>query len=169
MLANAAVKAPYADIPIPLYLSSTTGMRYRSLNCLECGDEFLERNNDTMYRINDPNLPTEIAISSLSVKAMCGNCKQWYGVQISLSVTVVADSIPLYLQPESMYITSETSKKLRYVHCLECGHAFQNVSDRISQVIDNRIPFEYLNPGKLGPLERTCTSGKCGQVWAVMI
>lgn len=169
MLANAVVSAPYADIPIPLYLSSTTGMRYRSLNCLECGAEFLERNNDTMYRMNDDTLPNEVAITGESAKVMCGNCQQWYGVQISISVTLLVDSIPLYLQPESIYLANETSKKLRYVHCLECGKPFHSISDRVSQLIDNRTPFEYLRVDRLGPLEALCHNNNCGQTWSLMV
>lgn len=169
MLASAAVKAPYADIAIPLFLSSLTGMRYRTLNCLECGQEFLERNNDTMYRINDTSLPTEVAIGSESVKARCGNCEQWYAVQVSSSVQTDPDSMPLYLQPQSIYISVSESKKLRYVHCLECGKVFHGISDRISQVVDNRVPFEYLLPSRLGPIEALCRFNNCGQTWSLML
>lgn len=161
--------APYADIAIPLYLSSVTGMRYRTLNCMECGTEFLERNNDTMYRIGDDSLPSEIAISSASVKAKCGNCSQWYAVQVSLSVNVAVDSVPLYLQPQSIYVVIEPAKKLRYVHCLECGKAFHSLSDRIAQVVDNRVPFEYLSPSRLGPMEAICSFNNCKQTWAMMM
>lgn len=161
--------APYADTPIPLYLGSVTGMRYRTLSCIECGREFLERNNDTMYRVGDESQPREVSISAEPVSATCSNCRQRYTVQISLSISFERDGIPLYMQPESMYLTAEEHKKLRYVHCLECGHVFQSISDRISQVVDNRVPFQYLNPSKLGPIERTCTANTCGQAWAVMV
>ncbi len=166
---NTAVKAPYADTAIPLYLSSVTGMRYRTLNCMECGTEFLERNNDTIYRIGDSELPSEVAISSESVKAKCSNCDQWYGIQVSIAVNIAIDSVPLYLQPQSVYLSIEPVKRLRYMHCLECGKAFQSVSDRISQVVDNRIPFEYLSSSRLGPIERTCTFNQCSQTWALML
>jgi hypothetical protein len=29
-------------------------------------------------------------------------------------------------------------------------------SDRIRQVVDNRVPFEYLDPNKIGVLEALC-------------
>lgn len=163
------VSAPYADTIIPLFLNSLTGMRYRTLNCMECGAEFLERNNDTMYRLNDPSLPAEIALDGNSVKAMCGNCQQWYGVQVSLAVTLEQGGVPLYLQPESVYIVTNTVKKLRYLHCLECGKPFHSISDRISQVVDNRVPFEFVNPERLGPMEVLCHAQNCGQTWALML
>jgi ferredoxin-like protein FixX len=163
------VVAPYAESPIPLYLTSLTGMKYRTLNCMECGAEFLERNGDTMYRLNDPDLPAEVKIDGHSIKAKCGNCSQWYGVQVSLTITYEHGGIPLYMQPQSVYVTSETSKRLRYMYCLECGHAFQSISDRISQVVDNRIPFEFLDPTKLGVIESMCHFSNCGQAWALML
>lgn len=165
----AVVSAPYATTPIPLYLSSVTGMRYRSINCVECGAEFLERNNDTMYRLNDSELPAEVQVSAASVKAKCGNCQQWYGIQVSLDVTLEQGGIPLYLQPESIYLTVEATKRLRYLHCMECGKPFHSISDRVSQVIDNRVPFEYLAPGRFGPLEALCHYNNCGQTWALML
>jgi len=168
MQAN-VVSAPYASIPIPLYLSSVTGMRYRSINCVECGAEFIERNNDTMYRLNDADLPNEIAVSAASVKAKCGNCQQWYSIQVSLNVTLEQGGIPLYLQPESIYIVVEEQKKLRYLHCMECGKAFHSISDRVSQVIDNRVPFEYLDNTRLGPLEALCHFTNCGQTWSLIV
>lgn len=166
---DVAVNAPYGSTPIPLFLSSITGMRYRSINCVECGAEFIERNNDTMYRLNDPDLPNEVSITSASTKAKCGKCSQWYSIQISIDVTYDRDSIPLYLQPESMYITVAADKKLRYLHCMECGKPFHSISDRVSQIIDNRVPFEYLQPNKIGPLEALCHYNNCGQTWALMV
>lgn len=161
--------APYASTAIPLYLMSVTGTQYRSLNCLECGKEFLERGNSTMYRINDESQPSEIAISAAQVMAICGNCSQQYSLNISISVEYARDSIPLYLQPQSIYFSAEPKKRLRFVHCLECGKTFHSISDRISQIIDNRVPFEYLSPERLGPLEQVCPWSRCGQTWALMI
>lgn len=169
MVVRDGVKAPYAEVAIPLFLSSVTGMRHRSLNCVECGAEFLERNNDTIFRMNDPDLPEEVAISGASVKARCGNCEQWYGIQVSVNVTYAQGGIPLYLQPESIYISIEPVKRLRYLHCMECGKPFHSLSDRVSQVVDNRVPFEYLNPSRLGPLEALCHYNNCGQTWSLML
>lgn len=166
---TATVSAPYAEIAIPLYLGSLTGSRYRSLNCMECGQEFLQRDSERMYRVGDNTLPAEINISSESVKAKCGKCNQWYGVQVSLTVTSQEGGIPLYLQPQSVYFSVETHKHLRYLHCLECGKTFQSISDRINYVADNRIPFEQLNPERLGPFEQPCTWNRCGQIWALMV
>jgi transcription elongation factor Elf1 len=144
-------------------------MRYRTLNCVECGSEFLERNNDELYRLNDDSQPNEVAISASTIMAMCGNCMQQYHVNISLSVAVDNNSVALYLQPESMYLAIEHAKKLRFLHCMECGKPFHSLSDRVSQVIDNRVPFEYVDPSRLGPLEARCTSGRCKQAWALIV
>ena len=163
------VLAPYADTAIPLFLDSITGMRYRTLNCMECGAEFMERNNDIMFRLNDDDLPAEVQLSGASVKAKCGNCQQWYGIQVSLLVTMEQGGIPLHLQPQSVYIVVDTTKKLRYLHCLECGRPFHSISDRISQVVDNRIPFELLDPKHIGPIEALCHAQNCGQTWALML
>lgn len=164
-----SVVAPYADSIIPLFLTSLTGMRYRTLNCMECGAEFLERNNDTMYRLNDGSLPSEVNITGQSVKAKCGNCSQWYGVQVSLDVVYDSGGLPLYMQPQSVYIAVETQKKLRYVYCLECGRAFYSISDRIKMMVDNRVPFDMVDSSRLGPMETLCHSNNCGQAWAVML
>jgi DNA-directed RNA polymerase subunit RPC12/RpoP len=161
--------APYCDTPIPLYLTSTTGMRYRTLNCMECGAEFLERNNDTMYRLNDSSMPAEIHLNGGSIKARCGKCSQWYGVMVAIEVTYESGGVPLYLQPQSVYIKVDATKKLRYLHCLECGKPFHSISDRISHVTDNRIPFEFADPMKIGPIEALCHSQNCGQTWALML
>lgn len=161
--------APYAESIIPLYLGSSTGFRYRTLNCMECGAEFIERNNDRMFRLNDDSLPAEVSLDGASVKAKCGNCSQWYAVQVSLDVTLEQGGVPLYLQPQSVYLKIDTTKKLRYLHCLECGKPFHSISDRISQVIDNRVPFEMLDPAKIGPIEALCHSQNCGQTWALML
>lgn len=161
--------APYADTAIPVFLGSVTGMRYRTLNCMECGAEFLERNNDMMYRLNDDSMPAEIAISGASIKAKCGNCQQWYGIQVSVAVTLEQGGVPLYLQPQSVYIVTNSIKKLRYLHCLECGKPFHSISDRISQVVDNRVPFEMLDPDRIGPIEALCHAQSCGQTWALML
>lgn len=164
--------APYAESPIPLHLSSVTGLRYRTLNCMECGTEFMERNSEMMYRVGDSLAPNEIHIGrDTNITAMCPNpdCGQRYRVSVSVSVNVQQDSMPLYMQPQSIYVVVEQTKRLRYVHCLECGKAFHSISDRIGQVVDNRIPFEYLNPSRLGPIEALCSFNRCGQTWALMV
>lgn len=161
--------APYATIVIPLYLGSVTGMRYRTLNCMECGAEFMERNNDMMYRLNDSDSPAEISLNGSVELARCGNCQQQYAIQASLLVSLEMGGIPLYLQPQSVYISIEPVKRLRYMHCMECGKAFHSISDRIRQVVDNRVPFEQLDPLKLGPLEVLCHRQNCGQTWALIV
>jgi hypothetical protein len=83
-----SVSAPYALSAIPLFLSSLTGFKYRTINCMECGAEFLERNNNTMYRLNDYSQPQEVALSGAVVEALCGNCQQSYHVIVSLDVNL---------------------------------------------------------------------------------
>lgn len=167
--AVANINAPYAEVAIPLYLGSTTGFRYRTLNCMECGAEFMERNNDTMFRLNDQTAPPEIILDGAVVLARCGHCQQRYAVQVSLVVGLVEGGVPLYLQPQSVYIAIDSVKRLRYLHCLECGKPFHSISDRIRQVVDNRVPFEQLDPLKIGPIEALCHKQSCGQTWALML
>lgn len=161
--------APYAEIAIPLYLSSITGLRYRTLNCLECGAEFLERNNDNFFRLNDESQPTEVMLNGAVMGARCGNCSQQYSVMVSLQVSYESGGVSLNLQPQSIYIKSDSLKKLRYVHCLECRRPFQTISDRIAMVVDNRVPFEYLDPAKIGVIETLCHNYQCKQTWAIML
>lgn len=168
---NAIVKssAPYSEVAIALFLTSTTGFRYRTLNCMECGAEFIERNNDTMFRLNDESAPAEIELNGSVLEALCGKCQQKYYIHVSLNVMLQDGGVPLYLQPQSVYIVIDVDKKLRYLHCLECGKPFHSISDRISQVVDNRVPFEQLDSNRIGPLEALCHAQNCGQTWALML
>lgn len=162
--------APYASMPIPLFLGSTTGMKYRMLNCLECGRPFLERQNEVLYRVNDASNPSEIIIATeSSIQVFCGDCHQEYQVIVSEHVVYTKDAIPLYMQPQSLYIVSEPKKRLRFIHCLECGHAFHSISDRIDSMSDNRVPFEFVAAERLGPIETMCHFSKCSQAWSLMV
>lgn len=168
-MVNDVVKAPYADTAIPLYLSSITGMKYRVLNCLECGCEFLERQGDVIYRASDEDVKEINVMDGVGIDSRCPKCTQLYKVTVSINIMYDRDSMPLHIQPQSVYLVSESVKKLRYMHCLECGKSFQTISDRIGQMVDNRIPFEYVNPSRLGPIQSICSFNKCSQVWAVMV
>lgn len=169
VIAISSQTAPYAEVAIPLYLGSTTGFRYRTLNCMECGAEFIERNNDSLFRLNDETQPTEVILDGAVVLARCGNCSQKYVIQVSLVVGLIEGGVPLYLQPQSVYIAIDSVKRLRYLHCLECGKPFHSISDRIRQVVDNRVPFEQLDPLKIGPIEALCHKQSCGQTWTLML
>lgn len=136
---------------------------------MECGAEFIERNNDMMFRLNDSDSPAEILIDGTLLPAKCGRCQQSYIIQSSLNVVLEVGGIPMHLQPQSVYIVSDIDKHLRYLHCLECGKPFHSISDRIRQVVDNRVPFEQLDPAKIGPLEALCHAQSCGQTWALML
>ena len=136
---------------------------------MECGQEFLERNGDRMYRIGDVSQPNEIQVSAEEVLAVCSKCTQQYSVTVAITVTYEQDNIPLYMQPQSIYLSVSEQKKLRYVHCLECGKAFHSISDRIGQIVDNRVPFEYLSSAKLGPIEALCSFNRCGQTWSFVL
>jgi hypothetical protein len=164
-----AASAPYAASAIPIFLMSTTGLKYRTLNCIECGRAFMERQADTLYRIGDDSRPEEINLAGDMVSATCGNCRQEYSLHVEISVTFDRDGIPLYLQPQSLYITNAPEKTMRYLHCLECGKSFHTISDRISMISDNRVPFEYLPVTAIGPMEAICRSSNCSQLWSLMI
>lgn len=170
VVVNRPAIAPYAGVAIPLYLDSTNGMRYRNLHCIECGREFLERNNDTMYRINDTSQPTEVRIAANTpIEAKCGNCTQTYIVSVAVSIVYERDGIPLHMQPQTLHLVIEQQKQLRYISCLECGKVIHSISDRIGHMTDNRVPFEYLSPNRLGPMEAICRENDCRQSWTLMV
>lgn len=164
-----SITAPYAANVIPLHLSSLTGLRHRTLRCMECGTDFLERNNDTAYRIGDPTRPTSIAISSSPIPAMCSHCSQQYEVHIAITVTLTREDVPLHQQPQSIYISSTLTKHHRLLHCLECGSAFQRISDRVTQVSDNHIDNTMLPPERLGAIGTLCVAKRCRQSWAFIL
>lgn len=161
--------APYASTPIPLSLSSTVGLKYRTLNCMECGKEFFERAGDQSFYVGDKTAPEEAHINSEGLyKAICGNCSQQYTITLSVELPA-SSSIPLYMQPQSFYIAVEPVKQLRNTYCLECGKAFYSISDRIKQVVDNLIPLEMIDMLKLGPMESRCKFQRCQQRWFIRV
>lgn len=161
--------APYAAIAIPLYLNSVSGMKYRTLSCMECGRDFLERDGDILYRTNDDSLPNKVVMQQAATVAKCGDCQQTYAVYLSIEMRYEQGGVPLYLQPQSLYLAIEPAKKLRDIYCLECGKKFHTISDRIGLVSDNRLPMELMDPGKAGPIEARCGFNKCSQTWALMV
>ena len=159
--------APYADTPIPLFLGSSTGLRYRTLSCMECGSDFFERNADIMLRIGDKELPQQARLDSTGrIPCVCGKCSQKYTITISLHVETNR-GVPLYMQPQSIYIANAPRKRLRDVYCLECGKAFYSISDRIQQVVDNVTPNTMITG--LGPMEARCKFQHCKQRWQVRV
>ena len=159
--------APYASKVIPLFLNSLTGLKYRTLSCMECGEDFFERNSDRMVRLGNKNLPSEAHIdSSGKIDCNCGRCNQQYSVTLSLSV-VSNSGVPLYMQPQSIYVISEPQKKFRNVYCLECGKAFFSISDRIQQVTDNVTPVNLITG--MGAMEARCKFQHCKQSWAIRV
>lgn len=163
-----AKNAPYANIPITLSLSSTVGLKYRTLNCMECGHPFLERNGEQLFHIDAGNTPGAAHTVDGIVTGICGKCTQEYAVTISSDVHASND-VPLYLQPQSFYVAIEPVKKLRNTYCLECGKAFYSISDRIKQVVDNLVPMEMMDVTRLGPMESRCKFQHCQQRWFIRV
>jgi hypothetical protein len=163
------VSAPYAVNEIPLYLTSVTGMKYRYIHCIECGTAILERNSDEIYRFNDEQPPVAVHISSLPINAMCSNCAQRYTLHVSLAMTYDPDGPALYMQPQTIQLAVEPVKKLRDYHCMEDGKSMNLISDRIAYVSDNRVPFEHVDPAKVGPIGTYCPSRNCHQYWSIMV
>jgi hypothetical protein len=163
-----SITAPHASIAIPLHLSSITGLRHRTLNCLECGQPFLERNTGQLYRLHDTSRPELVRVAGQAIPATCGRCSQTYQVHISLEVTYDVQQ-PLHSQAQSIVLVPSSIKHSRYLYCLECGKKFHGMADRISIVSDNMIPLEHISQGRMGPLEALCSSKHCRQVWALMV
>lgn len=161
--------APFANIAIPLALSSTSGLKYKTLNCVECGQPILERNNNQMLRIGTSKYPELARLGADgAIDTTCGKCTQQYKVTFSVSIQASRSNVPLYMQPQSIFIAIEPNKKLRDTYCLECGKAFYSISDRIKLLSDNTIPFDMLDPSQLGPMEVWCKFHHCKQRWSVM-
>jgi hypothetical protein len=165
----ANVAAPYADTPIPLSLQSSTGLRYRTYNCIECGNPFLERNSEQVMRLS--NEMPQVAHANVDgvVDASCPKCAQKYYLSITIEINRAHSDLPLYLQPQSIFLVSAPVKRLRDLYCLECGKAFYSVSDRIKSFVDNVTPMEFIDPGRLGPMEARCRFQHCKQRFYVRV
>jgi hypothetical protein len=160
--------APYASIPIPLSLTSVSGLKYRTLNCLECGRPFMERNNEVIYRTGTNTYPTEVKLDAAGqIKTNCGQCSQEYIVAIAITVATVHGALPLNEQPMSIFIASAPTKKLRDTYCLECGHAYFSISDRITSLVDDVVPIEMIKG--MGPMEPRCKFHHCKQRYHVRV
>ena len=162
--------APYADIPITVSIRSVEGSRYRTLNCFECGGEFLERNGENIFRLNSKDYPEQAHVDAGGqIDALCGRCTQRYTVTISVHVERTTSQLELYMQPQSIFITSAPHKHLRDLYCYECGKAFFSISDRILSVVDDITPIGLLDPGHIGPLEPRCRFQHCKQRYQVRV
>lgn len=162
--------APYSETTISVSLGSVTGLRYRTLNCMECGQPFMERNSDKMFRLGNKDLTEEAKPDSGgSIATTCGNCLQKYTVTISTAAQITSTMIPLHMQPQTLFITNEPVKKLRDTFCLECGKAFYSISDRIKLLMDSVTPIELIGVGRLGPMESRCKFQHCKQRWYIRV
>lgn len=157
--------APYASEPIAISLMSTTGLKYRTLNCFECGSPFIDRENEYLYRVGVKDLPEEAHASVDGiVLTHCGNCQQQYSLAVAAIVSS-ATSVQLYLQPQSIYLSVEPVKQFRDTFCMECGKAYFSISDRIKSVVDNIVPLGLADVSKLGDVEARCNWRGCKARW----
>lgn len=163
--------APYADTPIVISLTAISGMRTRTLNCIECGSPFMERNSDMrLFRLNSKNMPEEATVGVNGyIDGICGNCRQKYAVTVSIHVERVINTLPLYMQPESIFITSMPDKHFRDIFCFECGKTFFSISDRIGSFIDDTTPMHMIEADRLGPIEPRCKFNYCKQRYHVRL
>lgn len=160
--------APFADFTIHLSLGSVTGIKYRTINCLECGEPVLEQSGDKILRLRQNSHPDEAHVSSDgTIPAMCSNCAQKYSLVIA--ARVVKSQVSLYMHPESLHLEATSRKKLRDTRCMECGKSFFSISDRVKLVSDNIVPMNMLDKVKMGPTEAWCRFYKCKQRWRVMV
>jgi len=162
--------AQFASIAIPLSLSSTTGLKYKTLCCVECGHPILERSSDRMFRIGATDLPELARVGADgTIPSVCRKCTQKYTITISMNMQSPGVNVPLYMQPQSIFLAVEPVKKLRDTYCMECGKAFYSISDRIKLLSDNTVPFDLLDPTRFGPMEVWCKFHHCKQRWSVMV
>jgi hypothetical protein len=168
---NAVNIAPYADDAIHVSITSTTSSVYRSLHCIECGRKFLERDNNTFWRMGlGLQQPRQAHVDvSGNINAICPNCCQKYLVSVSVIVVLERPGIPLNTINQSIYFTPVLEKERRYTRCLECGKAFHVMHDRVSRIIDNTMPVELMDMTKLAPLEAICSFNRCRQQWSFVV
>ncbi len=160
--------AIHADKIIPLSFNSITSLKYKTIYCIECGAPIIERNNSQMFRIGSTDRPCEVHVSADgTIPSVCHQCAQKYSIVITVAQVSNVGGIPLYMQPQSIFMSIEPVKQLRDIYCMECGKAFYSVSDRVKSISDNTIPFNMLDPEKMGPMEVWCHHHNCKQRWSV--
>jgi len=160
--------ALHADKNIPLMFSSLTGNKYQSFHCIECGAEILIRNNEHLIRVGNQGMP-EVARPSSdgTIPIVCHECSQKY--HVLTNGLKVNNELPLYVQPQSIFIAIEIVKQLRDIHCVECGKTFFSFSDRISMISDNTPPPFIQDENKIGAMEAWCKNSHCKQRWSIMV
>lgn len=161
--------APYAETAIVLSISSINGIKYREYGCIECGSTIVERNNERILLFSN-EVPTDAKTNSDgNIPTVCDACRQKYIITVSFQpLERSVSTLPLHMQPQTFFVAAVASKKLRDIHCVECSHLFYSVSDRITMIADNAVPFEMLVPERLGPMEPHCPFIRCKQYWRVM-
>jgi DNA-directed RNA polymerase subunit RPC12/RpoP len=163
------VIAPFADTPIELSLLSVSAKRYKTYYCVECKHPFLQRDAETLYRLNTNDETSTVRLFDGMALAKCAGCSQKYVVTIALSNTsyIAVDNIQKELQ--SIYIVPVANKVSRYIRCMDCGYTFCSQTDRIARIVDNVVPLEYMPAHKVAYTEARCDMNRCRQRWAVVV
>jgi hypothetical protein len=163
------VTAPYSDTPIKLSLLSISTQRYKTYYCLECGYPFLQRDNDTLYRTNSTAEPGRVYMDTDGIMITCGKCSQKYSGMVVVSPPRGPQDEFAAPAMQSIYIVPSEAKQQRYMGCMECGQVFCAITDRISLIVDNVAPLEFMPTGRIGLMEVRCKRQRCGQSWALMV
>ena len=160
--------APYANTAIHMSLMSSVGLKYRTYNCIECGAAFMDREGEHLYPVGVSSQPDEAHANADGViLAICPKCSQRYSLTIALSVAAPRDGIPLYMQPQSIYLVAEPVKHFRDTFCFECGKAYFSISDRIKLVVDNITPLGVSDASRPGAMEARCNWRGCKARWHI--
>lgn len=72
--------------------------------------------------------------------------------------------IPYAELPITLVLKSTNRKVYRDLYCLECGHPFVAISDKIISLIDVVTPMELLQPNEM-VVEARCRQRYCGQYY----
>lgn len=162
--------APYANKQIPISLGSTTGLRYKTVHCIECGAPIIERNNTQIFRLGVKDMPEVVKLSvDGSMNTHCHRCSQRYSLIVDTNSSSLNSGVPLYMQPQSIFMAIEPVKKLRDIYCIECGKAFYSISDSMKLISDNTMPIDMLDPEQYGPFESWCKFHHCKQRWSIFV
>ncbi len=161
--------APYADKPINISIMSVTTTSYRLFHCLECGRKFMERYEGAFWRVGDNTSPRQIRLDGGYILSKCPECLQKYIITISTYPKTIRPTTFINEQSQSIYFKPELDKHERYTRCMECGKAYQTISDRIDSVVDSALPDEYRDNSKMAPFQAICKFNRCRQHWVLVV
>jgi hypothetical protein len=72
---------------------------------------------------------------------------------------------PYHKQVITIVLKAVTQKKLRRLHCMECGWPIADISDKVLVVFDGETAIDTLEPDNHGVVELHCRRHQCKQYY----